>query len=125
MLNYRNVRASGTEGIARHILNVGSSRKRVFSFTTRLLYPRRKVTHLVVSQVGPSGHSSEEKRRCTHWESSNAGRPVRNMITLLSELSLLLCMIQVFQRMLARSVYGSEYVCDHRLSQLGSVQYRT
>ena len=55
----------------------------------------------------------EGTRCCTHRESSNAGRPVRNLITL-SELSLLLCMIQVHQRILAGSVYGCEYVCDHR-----------
>jgi hypothetical protein len=50
---------------------------------------------------------------CTHCESSNAGRLVRNLITILSELSLLLCMMKVHQRILAGSVCGCEYVCDH------------
>ena len=71
--------------------------------------------HALGSQLGGLLWTQRGGTRCsTHWESSNAGRLVRNLITILSELSLLLCMMQVHQRILAGSLCGCEYVCDHR-----------
>jgi len=49
MLKYRTMRVRGTEGIAPHIPNVGTTWNRLFSFMTRILYPRRKMMHWVVS----------------------------------------------------------------------------
>jgi len=49
MLKFRTMRVRGTGGIAPHILNVGTTWNRLFGFTTRILYPRRKITLWLVS----------------------------------------------------------------------------
>jgi hypothetical protein len=82
----------GSEGIAPRIINLGDRWKWEVSFTSRLLYPRRKEppdAHWIGSCVGPrAGMNTVEKRRIlSPCRDSKLDRPARSLVTIPTELS--------------------------------------
>jgi hypothetical protein len=82
----------GNGGIAPRILNLGTRWKWVVSFMPRPHYPRRKspVIHWIGGWVGPrAGLGAVAKREKFHYwlcRESNAGRPARSLVSVLTEL---------------------------------------